>query len=103
MAARVAVGARSCLVNSCRISHLGIKPVSGGRPPRDSRMSGVRAVKAGALAHEVASMLRVVDLLSLNTRNVEIVITKYVRRVRSVREGENCKTRIIQPRWAMDE
>lgn len=66
-----------------------MNPVSGGRPPSDRRTKGVRAVRAGALAQEVASMLILVDLLSLNTRNVERVITKYVSRVRSVREGEN--------------
>lgn len=40
---------------------------------------------------------------SLKTRNVENVMIKYVRSVRSVREGENWITRIIQPRWAIDE
>ena len=39
-----------------------------------------------------------VALLSLNTRKVENVIIKYVRRVSRVREGENCKTKIIHPR-----
>ena len=56
-AAIVAVGARLCLVNSWRISHLGMKPVSGGRPPSESKIRGVRAVSAGALVQEVASML----------------------------------------------
>ncbi len=99
----MAVGARSCFVSSWRISHFGINPVSGGRPPRERRMRGVRAVSVGVFAQEVASVLMLVDLLILNTRNVENVITKYVRRVRRVREGENCRTRIIQPRWAIEE
>lgn len=51
----------------------------------------------------MARVLMLVDLLSLNTRNVEEVIIKYVRRAKSVRAGENCKIRIIQPRWAMEE
>lgn len=53
-----------------------MKPVSGGRPPRDSRTKGARAVRAGAFAQEVASILMLVDLFSLNTRNVENVMTK---------------------------
>lgn len=85
------------------MSHFGIKPVRGGSPPNDKRIRGVRDVSTGALAQEVARTFTLVDLFSLNTRNVEIVIVKYTRRVRRVREGENCKTRIIQPRWAMDE
>ena len=66
-----------------------MKPVSGGRPPRDSRTRGGKEVSAGALAHEIARVLRLVALFSLNTRNVENVMIKYVRRVSSVREGEN--------------
>ena len=99
----MAVGARSCLVSSWRISHFGMKPVSGGRPPRESRTRGVREVSAGALAHEIARVLILVALFSLNTRNVENVIMRYVRRVKRVREGENCSTRIIQPRCAIEE
>ena len=80
-----------------------MKPVSGGRPPKESRTRGAREVSAGVLAHEMARVLMLVALFSLNTRNVENVITRYVRRVKRVREGENCSTRIIQPRWAIDE
>lgn len=72
----MATGARSCLVSSCKISHLGMNPVSGGSPPRDKRTRGVSAVRAGVFAQAVASMLMLVDLLSLNTRNVEKVMTK---------------------------
>lgn len=90
-------------MSSCRISHFGIKPVSGGRPPNDSKIRGVREVSAGILAQEMARVLILVDLLSLNTRNVENVMTRYVRRARRVREGENCRMRIIHPRWAMEE
>lgn len=99
----MAVQGSSCLVSSCRISHFGIKPVKGGRPPRDNKIRGARHVIAGDLVQEMARVLMLVDLLSLNTRNVEEVIIKYVRRAKSVRVGENCKIRIIQPRWAMEE
>jgi hypothetical protein len=77
--------------------------VRGGRPPRERRIKGAKAVRAGAFAQEVARALMVVDLFSLNTRNVEIVIIKYVRRVKIIRGGENCRTIIIQPRWAIEE
>lgn len=102
-AAIVATGARSCLVSSWRISHLGINPVRGGRPPRDRRIRGVRAVRAGVLAQEVARELIVVALFSLKVRNVDRVITRYVIRARRVRVGENCRIRIIHPRWAIEE
>lgn len=72
----VARGARSCLDSSCKISHLGAKPVSGGSPPRDSRRRGVREVSTGALAQEEARELIFVALLSLNTRKVENVIIR---------------------------
>lgn len=102
-AAMVAVVARSCLVSSCKINHFGINPVSGGSPPRDRRTRGVKDVRAGAFAQEVARVLMLVELLSLNTRNVENVMIKYVKSVRRVKEGENWMIRIIQPRCAMDE
>jgi len=70
----VAVRAKPCFVSSCRISHFGMKPVSGGKPPRESRAKGVRDVRAGALAQEVARVLMFVELVSLNTRNSEDVM-----------------------------
>lgn len=51
----MARGAKACVVSSCRMSHLGMKPVSGGRPARESKTRGVIAVKAGNLVHDVAS------------------------------------------------
>ena len=85
------------------MSHLGMKPVSGGRPPNDRRIRGVSAVRAGVLAQDMARVLMLVALFSLKTRNVENVITIYVIRARRVREGENCRTKIIHPRWAIEE
>ena len=58
------------------ISHFGMKPVSGGRPPSERRINGVRAVSIGVLDQEVARALRFVALFSLNVKNVEKVITK---------------------------
>lgn len=85
------------------MSHLGKNPVRGGRPPRESRISGVSEVRTGAFVHEMASMLMVVELFSLKAIKAENVITKYVRRARRVRDGTNCTTSIIQPRWAIEE
>lgn len=70
------MGASPCLVSSWRISHFGIKPVRGGRPPSERRMRGARAVRVGAFVQDIARVLMFVALLSLNTRNVENVITK---------------------------
>lgn len=85
----MAVRGRFCLVNSWRISHFGVKPVSGGRPPRDKRIKGVRDVIVGIFAQEEARVLILVDLFSLKTRKAENVIIKYVIRAKRVREGEN--------------
>lgn len=53
-----------------------MKPVRGGRPPSESRIRGVRAVRAGAFVQDVARVLMFVALLSLNTRNIEEVIIR---------------------------
>lgn len=63
----------------------------------------MRDVITGIFAQEEASELMLVALFSLNTKNAEKVIMKYVIRARSDRDGENCITRIIQPRWAIEE
>lgn len=77
--------------------------MSGGRPPRDNSRRGERAVRAGLFVQEVARALMLVALFSLNIRNAENVIIKYVSSVKIVREGENCRTITIQPRCAMEE
>ena len=56
------------------MSHLGAKPVRGGRPPRDRRIRGASAVRAGVLGQEVARVLICVELEVLNIRNTEEVI-----------------------------
>lgn len=57
----MAVRGRPCLVSSCRMSHLGIKPVRGGRPPSERRMRGAMAVMAGILVHVVARVLMLLE------------------------------------------
>ena len=68
---------------------MGAKPVRGGRPPRERRTSGARAVRAGTLAQEVASALTLVVSKVLNVRNADDVMTMYVRRAKTVKEGLN--------------
>lgn len=58
------------------MSHFGIKPVRGGRPPSDNNIRGINAVMIGVLDHEMANELMLVALFSLSTRNVEEVIIK---------------------------
>jgi len=53
-----------------------MKPVRGGRPPRDSRTRGARAVRTGVFVHEIARALMVVALFILKMRNAEKVIVK---------------------------
>lgn len=93
----------SCFVSSCKISHFGIKPERGGRPPRDNNTRAVNAARVGDLVHEVARVLIVRELLAFSARKVEDVMTIYMDRLRSVREGANCKINTIHPRWAIEE
>lgn len=97
------MGSSPCLVNSWRMSHFGIKPVSGGRPPRERRTRGVSAVRIGVFAQEMARELMLVALFVLKIKNVEKVITKYMIRVRKVSDGEYWSARVIHPRCAIDE
>lgn len=66
-------------------------------------MRGVSAVRAGAFVQAVAKELMFRAFFTLNVKKRAVVISKYISRVISVREGLNCKIKIIQPRWAMDE
>lgn len=71
----MAIIGRCCLVSSCKISHFGMKPDIGGRPPRDRRSRGVMAVKRGAFAHAVAKAFTLVALLKFRVRKADDVIT----------------------------
>lgn len=51
-----------------------MKPVRGGRPPKESNTSGASAVRAGSLAQEEASALTLRDLVTLKVRNAEKVM-----------------------------
>lgn len=62
------------LVSSWMIIHLGMNPVSGGRPPSDSRISSARAVISGVLFDSWDSDRVVVDELYSRIANIDSVI-----------------------------
>ena len=99
----VAVGINPWLVTSWRINHLGMKPVSGGRPPRERRIKQAIAARAGDLVQEEASVTVLVASMLLRVRKAAAVITIYVIKAIRVSWGAIWATRIIHPKWAMDE
>lgn len=77
----------SFFVSSWMIIHLGMKPDSGGSPPRDSiRVRMVEAIK-GTLFHVCERDKVVVDVLSINNINVDRVIKIYRDRFRNIIVG----------------
>lgn len=70
----VAVVAISCLVNSWIMSHLGRKPVSGGRPANDRRVSIRVVFSMGVLVHEVISVDSFKVLVEFMVRKMDTVI-----------------------------
>lgn len=65
---------RSCLVISCKISHFGMNPESGGRPPNESKVSKDMSDSSGDLVADTEIELIFVELSVLNKRNIEVVI-----------------------------
>ena len=76
-------------MSSWRMSILGVNPVSGGRPPRDSIIRGVRAVRAGIFVREFERVWMLVALVVLKVRKAEVVIRIYVSSAKIVRAGLN--------------
>ena len=70
----MAISGRSCLVNSCKIIHFGMNPVSGGSPPRDSIVTIVSAVSTGAFVQLVASVLSFVAVTIFRAMKAEDVM-----------------------------
>lgn len=77
MAIMVAGIIRFCLVNSCKISHLGMKPVRGGSPPKERSVIRVIIVSMGDLVVEIVMELIFVELNVLNRRKVVRVMIIY--------------------------
>lgn len=73
----VAVGAISCLVSSWIMSHLGRKPVRGGRPARDRRDNIRVALSAGVFVQVVISVDSFRVLIEFSIRNTAVVIRVY--------------------------
>ena len=61
-------------MSSWRISILGANPVSGGRPPRDIMIRGVRAVRVGIFIRAFERVWMLVALVVLKVRKAEVVI-----------------------------
>ena len=59
------------------MSHLGRKPVSGGSPARDRRVSIRVAFSIGVFVHEVIIVDSFRVLVVLRVRNVVMVIREY--------------------------
>lgn len=74
MAMVVAMVVISCLVSSWMMSHLGRKPVSGGSPARESRVSIRVAFSMGVFVHEVIIVDSFRVLVVLSVRNTVMVI-----------------------------
>lgn len=74
----VAMIGRSCFVNSCKISHFGMNPVSGGKPPNESRTRAAIDVRTGFFDQVIARVLILVVVNILRVRNAAEVIIMYV-------------------------
>lgn len=85
------------------MSHLGRKPVRGGRPPNDRKIIGIVAAARGDLAHIMVRVLMLVVLFSMSVKKAAAVIIIYRRKLRRARGVESCETITIHPRWAIDE
>lgn len=71
----VAIGVISCLVSSWIMSHFGMKPVNGGRPARERRVSIAVAFSIGVLVHEMSIVDSFRTLIWARDRNtVEVII-----------------------------
>lgn len=55
------------------IAHFGKNPVSGGKPPRDSKINKIISRIVGALFHNIDIELIVVDELGIRAKNIGIV------------------------------
>lgn len=59
--------------NSVIMAHFGKNPVSGGSPPRDSKINGIIVSVVGVLFHNSEIELIVIDELSISIINIGIV------------------------------
>ena len=69
----VAVGVSSWLVSSWRMSHFGRKPVRGGSPASESRVSMRVVLSTGAFVHAIVIVCRFMVLVVFRVRNTVVV------------------------------
>lgn len=67
----------SCLVSSWMMSHLGKKPVNGGRPARERSVSIRVAFSVGIFVHVIIIVDSFKALIVLRMRNTVMVIKEY--------------------------
>ena len=99
----VAMMGRSCFVSSCRINHFGMNPVSGGKPPNESRTRAVVDARTGFFDQVVARVFIVVVVSVLRVRNAAEVIIMYVPSAIMVSCGAYWIIIIIHPMCAIEE
>lgn len=66
-----------CFVSSWIMSHFGRKPVRGGRPARESRVSRSVAFRVGVFVQEVIRVDSFRVLIEWKVRNTAAVINEY--------------------------
>lgn len=99
----MAAAGRFCFANSCRISHFGMNPVSGGRPPSDNSTRAVVVVRIGLFDQTIERVLIFVADDVFRVRNAADVIKMYVPRATRVSCGAYWRIIIIQPMCAIEE
>lgn len=99
----MAVIGRFCFASSCRISHFGINPVSGGRPPSDNSTRAVVVVRIGLFDQIIERVLIFVAVDVFRVRNAADVMKIYVPRATRVSCGAYWRMMIIQPMCAIEE
>lgn len=70
----MAVRGNPWLVTSWRISHLGMNPVSGGKPPKERRIRQASAVRVGALVQAEARVIVLVEPTLFRVRKAAVVM-----------------------------
>lgn len=72
----VATGVISCLVSSWVMSHFGMKPVSGGRPARERRVTIMVEFSIGVFVQEMSIVDSFRTLICERDRNTVDVINE---------------------------
>lgn len=85
------------IVSSWMVIHLGRKPVSGGRPPRDMRVDVISGMSWIDLFQVRVNVRIVVFEFRLRIRNMVVVRMMYVVRYRIVIVGLYVSVIIVQP------